>query len=143
MRDLDFAKLALKERHLSLVIVKNQENIFESCSSGISGLLDAVERLSTKLYGSSVADKIVGRAAALLIVYSRIKEVYAVLLSREGLKVLKENNISIEYNRLIPKVLDRTAMDICPFEEFSLTIKSPNDAYRMLKDCAEKIRSEK
>ena len=143
MRNLDLAKLALKERYLSLVIVKNQKNIFESCSSGINGLLQAIEKLSTKLDGSSVADKIVGRAAALLIIYSRIKEVYAVMLSREGLKVLKENDISIEYDRLVPKVLVRTSMSICPFEKFSLTIESPNDAYRMLKDCTDKIRTAK
>jgi len=143
MRDIELAKETLKEKNLSLVIVKEGKLLFKSDSSGINGLLQAIENLEKNLHRSSVADRVVGRAAALLLAYSRVKEVYASTLSNEGLRVLKENNIPAEHDNLVPKILDKEEKNICPFEKFSLTIKSPNEAYRKLKEFTEKLRKKK
>jgi hypothetical protein len=139
MRDLEIAKEMLKERNLSLIIVKARKPIFESGSSGMHGLLQAIENLGKGLRGSSVADRVVGRAAALLLGYSRVKEVYAATLSNEGLKLLKENNVLVQYDILVPKVLDKDGKKICPFERFALTIERPDEAYEKLKTFAETL----
>jgi hypothetical protein len=68
-----------------------------------------------------------------------VNEVYAFVLSREGLKVLEENRIKVEYLNLVQAVLDRTGKNICPFEKFSSEIKSLDKAYEQLKDFAEKF----
>jgi len=143
MRDLELAKQILDGRNLALAIVKGGKILFESYSSGISGLLQAVERHKEELYGSSVADRVVGRAAALLLACSQVKEVYAFTLGNEGLKVLKENNIPFEYDGLVPKILDGDRKDICPFERFSSTIRSLDEAYERLKAFAENLQKEK
>lgn len=143
MLDLELAKQNLKEKNLSLVIVKEGKIIFESRSSGISGLLQAVEKSKESLFGSSVADRIVGRAAALLLVYSHVKEVYASIISKEGMKVLRENGVPVEYDGLVSKIMDRKGKDICPFERFSLAIRTPEESYEKLKTFAEKFRVEK
>lgn len=140
MRDLELAKEILKRKDLSLVIVKQGEPLYESTSSGIEGLLRAIERLRDSLCDSSVADKVVGRAAALLLIYSHVKEVYAATLSNEGLKVLSECNVPVEHEGLVPKILDREGKSICPFEQFSLTINSIDEAYEQLKAFTENLR---
>jgi hypothetical protein len=140
MRDLELAKEILKKKNLSLVMVKGGKPIFESHSSGISGLLQAIDNLKEMLHGSFVADRVVGRAAALLLTYSCVKKVCAVTLSSEGLRVLVDNNIKVEYGNLVPKILDKEGKNICPFEKFSLTITSPTEAYEQLKVFAENIR---
>ncbi len=140
MRDLELAKEILRGKNLSLVIVKRGTPLFESHSSGISGLLQAIDSMGNILSGASVADRVVGKAAALLLTCSRTKEVYAATLSNEGLKVLKENGIPVEHDNLVPKILDKEGKNICPFEKFSLTIKTPNEAYIKLKAFAENIK---
>ena len=140
MRDLGMAKEILKKRDLSLVIVKEDELLFESSSSGIKGLLQAIDKFEDGLDGSSVADRVVGRAAALLLAYSRVRDVYAVTLSDEGLEVLKENSVPVEHDNLVPNILDRKGENICPFEKFSLTITSVEEAYRQLRAFAENLQ---
>jgi len=143
MQDLELAREILKKKDLSLAIVKEGEPLFESSSSGINGLLQAVEKLKDNLHESSVADRIVGRAAALLLVYSHVKEVYAATLSSEGLKVLKEYDVPAEHDDLVPKILDREGKNICPFERFSLTIKSVDEAYEQLKAFTESLKAKR
>ena len=137
MRDLDLAKQALKERNLSLVIVKAGKTLFESSCSGVRGLLQAIEALDKGLRESSVADRVVGRAAALLLASAQAREVYAAIISVEGLKVLEKNNIPVEHSMLVPMILDREGKNICPFEKFSLTIEALDRAYKQLKAFAE------
>jgi hypothetical protein len=140
MSDIEIAKQFLKKKRLSLVVVKDGTTIFHSRLSGISGLLEAVERLRNDLNGSSVADRVVGRAAALLLASSQVGIVYALTLSVEGLKVLEENGIPLQYEKLVPKILDKSGRDICPFERFSMTISSLSEAYEKLKNFAETLK---
>jgi len=139
MEDLERAREILKEEKLTLVIVKNGEVIFSSGSPGINSILQAIESLGDYISGASAADKVVGKAAALLFAYSRIKGVYAVTLSIEGLNVLRKNRILIKYEELVPRILDKSGKNICPFEEIALKIESPSQAYEELKRLAEEI----
>jgi len=132
MLDIERAELRLKEEKISLVVVKNGKVIFETESHGIKGFLEAIEFLREELAGSSVADKVVGRAVALLFVYFRISAVFAVTISVEGVKVLEDNNIFYQFERSVPNILNQKRNDICPFEKLALTIANPEEAYRKL-----------
>jgi len=140
MRELEMAKKILGEENLSLVIVKKYKVLFKSRSSGISGLLQAIENLNDGLHKSSVADRVIGRAAALLLVYFHAKEAYCATVSSEGLRVLKESNIPLEHENIVSRILDKEGKDICPFERFSLAISSPEEAYEKLKAFADSLK---
>jgi hypothetical protein len=140
MNDLELAKNVLKKNLFSLVIAKNGNLLFKSKLSGIYGLLQAINELQEDLYDSSIADKVVGRAAALLFKHIGVKEVFAVIVSEAGLIVLNEYGVSIEYDKLVPKILDRRGGNICPFEKFSFTINSPSEALKKFKNFTEQIQ---
>ncbi len=139
MLDLQKAKRLLKERGLTLVIVKDGKVIFETEKSGIQGFLEAIEKFNEILAGSSVADKIIGRAAALLCAYSKVMEAFASVLSFDGKKILEENKIYYEFEDLVPRILDKDRRESCPFERFSKSINNPREAYTKLKKLAEKL----
>jgi len=143
MRELEVAKKVLREENLSLVIVKKDKVLFKSSSSGIRGLLQAIENLNDELHKSSVADRVIGRAAALLLVYFHAKEAYGATVSKEGLRVLKESNIPLEHENIVSRILDREGKDICPFERFSLTINSPEESYKRLRAFADGLKKER
>lgn len=133
MRDLDIAKKRLYAANLTLVVVKDTIVLFETASHKIFGFLDAIDDLGSKLEDSSVADRVVGKAVALLFVYSKISHAYAEFLSKEAKMVLEKNGVFCEWKTVIEKVLDSSRKDICPFEKAALDIINPEEAYRAFK----------
>ncbi len=133
MQDLKLAKHRLKQKNLNLAIAKNGSIIFENESQGIRGLLHAIEKLGKELIGSSVADKIVGRAAAMLCVYSKAASVFAVTISEEGTKVLEDNKVFYRFENRVPNILNYEGTDICPFEKLVMSFTKPREAYNKLK----------
>jgi len=131
--DLNLAKQRLNQKNVSLVVAKEGRVIFETEAHGINGLLDAIKRLGDNMADSSVADRIVGRAAALLLVYSGVVAVFAATASEGGIKVLKEHNIFHEFERRVPRILDVKKVDVCPFEKLVAKFSDPKEAYEELR----------
>ena len=141
-QDLELAKSRLKDRDLALVIAKEREVIFETKAQGVGGFLQAIEKLEKRLVTSSVADKIVGAAAAMLCAYSGVSSVFAVTISKEGIRVLEDNNITYRFEHEVPNILNHGKADVCPFEKLVTGYTDPKKAYTKLKAFAES-KSEK
>jgi hypothetical protein len=131
--DLNLAKRTLREEELSLVVAKNGRVLFRSKSHGVSDLLAMISDIGGLAEGGSLADSIVGRAAALLCVYSKIIAVYGVNMSEGALSVFKANDIKCEYETLVARILNREKNDICPFDKAVLGIDDPSIALDKLK----------
>lgn len=134
-QDLELAKIKLISEDLSLVIVNDGKVVFETKKHGVSGFLEAIENLKQNLIEASVADKIVGVAAAMLCVYSNVSSVFALTVSEEGIKVLEDNNIVCLFEKRVSKVLNRKKTDVCPFEKMAMSSGSSEEAYMKLKTC--------
>jgi hypothetical protein len=134
--DLELAKQKLTQNDLSLVIVKNGQTVFETKKQGVSGFLQAIETLDQNLAGASVADKIVGVAAAMLCAYSKVSSVFALTVSESGLGALEENNILCLFEKKVENILNRDKTDVCPFEKLAIGSKTPAEAFTKVKDCA-------
>lgn len=134
--DLNIAKQRLKQQNLALVIAKKGKVVFETNSHGIGGLLKAIEELDKEMKGSSVADKIVGKAAALLCVYAGVVAVFAVTASEKGIRALRDNNVLCLFENKVPYILNYKRNDICPFEKLVIDISDSKEAYEKLKSFA-------
>jgi hypothetical protein len=141
MTDLEIAKNELYEENLTLAIVKNGEVLYSTKSHRISGFLDAVEKCGTKLDGASLADRVAGKAVALLCVYAKINEVYAAVLSRKAQVIFNQNRISVHWNELVDNVLDANKTAMCPFEKAAAEISKPQKAYRTFKGLLENLKA--
>ncbi len=132
-KDVDIAQLRLKKEDLSLVIVKNKKVLFETKNIGINGFLQAIENLDKNLVKSSVADKIMGVAAAMLCVYTGVSSVFAMTISDPGIKVLKDNKISYVFENKVSNILNHNKTDVCPFEKQAIASINSEEAYMKLK----------
>ncbi len=141
MTDLDIAKSELYEENLTLAIVKNGEVLYSTKSHRISGFLDAIDKCGAKLEGASLADRVAGKAIALLCVYAKIKEVYAAVLSRQAQVIFKKNKISTHWNELVENVLDTTKTGMCPFEKAAAEVSDPQKAYKTFKGLLETFKA--
>lgn len=141
MIDLDIAKTELYEEKLTLAIVKNGSVMFATKSHRISGFLDAIEQLGEKLDGASLADRVAGKAIALLCTYAKIKAVYAEVLSRKAQAIFKQHQISVQWRELVDNVLDASKTGVCPFEKAAADVSDPEKAYRGFKDLQKRLRA--
>jgi predicted RNA methylase len=140
MQDLEMAKKQLSDKELTLAIAKNGQVIFQTDSHRISGFIRAIDTLGTQLNGTSVADRVAGKALALLCVYAGIREVYAEVLSKKAKAVFEENKVTVEWKELVDNVLDLNKTDVCPFEKAATGISDPKDSYVAFKALLEKMK---
>ena len=115
-----------------LEIWQGDKIIFQSEKGGIGGLIDFIDKYGTKLENLIIFDRIVGRGAALLIVFLKAKEVFTKIISESGKKVLEESNIEFHFKETVPNIMNKKGNDICPIEKLSFG-KMPEAFYRILK----------
>lgn len=137
--DLEIARRDVKEKGFTLSIVRGGERILQSNSPGISVLVSAIDEDRFRFKRASVADKILGRAAAMLFVYSEISCIYASVASQDALAILKRFDISFECKRIVKRIMNRNKSSICPFEKLVLEVDTPEEAFERLKAC--KVRT--
>lgn len=123
LTDIEIAKKILFEEDLKICIVKNKEVIYKSIKRGIYPMYDAVINQFNELEGASVADRVVGRAAALLNVYAKVATVYSEVISENALALLKENEIEVSYDTSVSGIQNREKNDACPIEKISSKVK--------------------
>jgi Domain of unknown function (DUF1893) len=128
----------LEETGNSLMIYKQGELIFESDLKGIRPHLKAIDELGEKLEDSLMVDKILGRAAAFLVVYSRAAEAMAMIVSTPGKMVMEKYSLKFSYREEVPHIKLENGVIYCPFERMVQDIDDPDEAYRAI---VEKMRS--
>lgn len=125
MQDIEMAKKRLIEKDLKLVAVKDGVVIFESQESGINPMYILAREKRILAKDSSIADRVIGKGAALLCAHIGIKKLYADLMSRAAIEVLREYGIEYEYKNTCQYVMNRDKTGSCPIEEMSEDIEDP------------------
>jgi len=133
--DIDIAKRDVKERGFALSIVKDRETLFQSKTPGIFVLVTAIDKERSRFKGASAADKILGKAVAMLLIYSGIKRVYASTASQDALATLEKFKIPFEFGVTVPKILNRDRTSTCQFESLVRDAQTPEEAFEKLKIC--------
>lgn len=124
MKDIDIAVELLKKNNFTLVVVKEGKVIFSSYDKGINPLYTVLREQKEDLKGASIADRVTGKAAAMLCSYAEIKELKTELISVNAINVLKEANIKYDYVQITPYIKNRDQTGMCPVE--TLTLKANN-----------------
>lgn len=124
MKDIEIAKYLLKKEDLTLVIVNNGEVIYKSNKRGISPLFRAVIEVNESLKDSSIADKVIGKAAAMLCLYAGIKELHTNVISEKAIDVLNRTKIMYKYKNRCSFIKNRDNTGICPVEALALNTES-------------------
>lgn len=134
--DIEKAKAALVGHSIALC---RNNSIVTSDKKGISPMIDFISD-GVKLEGYSVADLVVGKAAAMLFVYAGIKEVFAKTISKGGAQFLQKHNVPYTYEVLADNIISRKGDDICPMEKVVLNVEDEQQAFCLIKEKLEQLR---
>lgn len=136
MSDIERAKATLRGHS---VAVCRAGEVMTRDGRGIAPLL-AIASEENALRGASVADLIVGKAAAMLMTYAGVSEVYAEVMSEAGERTLSEHDIPHSCGLLVPYIIDRTGKDVCPMERAVADVSDPAEAYAVLSARLEELK---
>jgi L-lactate utilization protein LutC len=139
MKEIDIAKKLLNDENLNLAIVKDSKIIFKSTDRGIKPLYTAINEIREKLSGCSIADRVTGKAAAMLCKHGDIKELHTKLISENAINILKETSIIFNYDELTPFIKNRDKTGMCPIESLSIKANSIDELLAEISSFLENI----
>lgn len=106
----------------SLVVIKNGKIIFSSDKDRLRPIIICINQNKLAMQNSIILDKVIGLAAAKLLVYAKVKEIYSLVASRSAVSYLSENGISIKAEKVVDKILNNDKSDLCPMEKLAETM---------------------
>lgn len=110
---------------MAFVLVRDGRVLASGTREGVSELLDAVGTAGDAARGASLADKIVGKAVAMVAVHAGVVSVYTPLGSEAAARALAERGIAFEAERLVPLIRNKRNDGPCPMERLSLPLDEP------------------
>ena len=105
-------------------ILCDRDRVLTSKKTGIAPLLERCEDAS-ELAGMEVADRIVGKAAAMLLTLFGVKAVYGEVMSKTALQFLTAHGIEAQYGTLVPMIINRKGDGMCPMEQTVAALDDP------------------
>lgn len=125
------AKMALREE-ITFAAVLSDGSLVTSERKGIAPMMALLAEDAGCLQGAAVADRVIGRAAALLMAKGGVAELYGGIISSHARKAFQETGLSFSYGKEVAYIINRSRTGMCPMEETVLRISDPEKAYLAL-----------
>ncbi|MBP5365160.1 MAG: DUF1893 domain-containing protein [Bacteroidales bacterium] len=106
----------LDEGELSLIVAQgNEQHTFKK--RGVRDLYNIITSKSGILKDARVADRVVGKGAAVLLAMGGAKEVFTHTISEPALELLKKHGIAVFYDTKTDHIINQAGTDWCPVEK--------------------------
>lgn len=122
----------LKEDQKSCVILSEDGAVRCSDAIGIKPLMVELRADRKAFQGSVIADKVVGKAAALLAVLGEVQAVFGRVMSEGAVSIFEKHQIPYQFEILVPYIKNRTKDGMCPMEETVQLVENPEEAFEAL-----------
>lgn len=110
---------------------------------GIIDLYSLLRDEPSFLDGAAVADRVVGKAAATLMILGGVSSVFTDVISLPALILLREARIDTDFCLLVPFIQNTDKTDWCPLEKVCYDENSPGKIFRIIELHANQDKSHK
>lgn len=122
-------------------VIMNPAGIHTFTQRGVADLYDLYQTNPSLMKGAAIADKVIGKAAAALMLLGGIKTVYADVISTPALTLLRNANMEVTFGKEVPYIENREKNGWCPLESACYTLDSVTEIYPEIQKFITKIRS--
>ena len=129
---LEQAKAAL-QGDITFAAILKDDTLITSEKKGIAPMMALLSADEEVLAGAVVADRVIGRAAALLMQKAGVAQAYGSVVSTHALKVFQAADLSFSYDREVDYIINRAGNGMCPMEQTVLDLSDPEEAYAALR----------
>lgn len=135
--DMDELIRILRDGHHSLVVANKDVLVFDG--RGISDLYMLLTCRPECLRGASLADKVVGKGAAALMVLGGVNNVFAEIISDPALSLLHANKVSVSFGKKVSNIINRAGDGICPVEQLCIDCSSATECLPLITEFIQKM----
>ena len=98
------------------LVVADGGSVFTFDGRGVADLYRLWTEQPAVLRGASVADKVVGKGAAALMIAGGVREVYAEVVSEAACELFGQSAVQLTYGLRVPHIINRAGTGRCPLE---------------------------
>ncbi len=116
------------------LIVLNHDSMSMYNGRGVQDLLRLVTEEPERLEGAIVADKIIGKASATLMVAGGVSEVHTNIISTPAMRVFKEAGVKVHAEEEVAQILNRDQSGQCPIDGLLNEAETVEECVEILKE---------
>lgn len=124
-------------------VIANGNSTRTFTQRGVADLYDLLTQEPDFLKGAFIADKVVGKGAAALMILGGIKELYTDIISSKALELFRESEVKVGFAQEVPFIWNRDHTGWCPVETMCNEEKSAEAILPLIRDFLERMRSGK
>jgi len=137
---LDEVRGMIKAADISCAVIKDGNVVHTACGRGVSPLRAIYEDSPEMLKDAFVVDKIIGKAAAVILVLGGAKQAHGIIMSFAAKQYLETRGIAVGFDRCVDVITARSGSGICAIEKSVIDIDDPWEAYDTLTRKIESLR---
>lgn len=107
---------------------------------GVADLWQLCQSDEHFLQGARIADKVIGKGAAALMIHGGACEVYADVISQPALDLLQGHGVSTGYRQLTYRILNRRADGLCPVETLCVNLDTIDEMVEAISNFINNIK---
>lgn len=123
----------LRREQCSLVVEDREGHVTTYGKPGVRDLIWLLDNAPERLAGARVADKVIGRAAAALLVNGGVTRVYGEVMSRKAVNLLEEAGVAHAWGTLVDGIVIPAGDNRCPLERIVEPAATAREAEALLR----------
>ena len=115
-------------------VVKSHDETRTFSRKGVADLAELYRTEPTFLKDALVADKVVGKGAAAILILGGVKRIHARLISKAALELLKGHPVQVDFDEKVHHIINRTGTDWCPIEKRMKGVPNAEECWVRIED---------
>lgn len=129
---LQTALKLLETGNAACICIHDGKIIAQKAGRGVGPILQLYQE--NLLPQACIVDKVVGKAAAMVMTRGGIASCHAVVISKMALDWLQSRNIPVTYGSCVDYIINRNGDGMCPMEETVLSLTDDEEIISILQD---------
>ena len=138
MTDLEKARKYLQAEGCTCVLCRG-DRVTASHRRGVAPLLALLDS-GQDFTGFSAADKVVGKATAMLYRLLGVKAVWAAIISESAIAALREGGVEAHWGQRVDHLINRDGTGPCPMETATVHTDDPLAALAAIRQTLQKLQ---
>ncbi len=115
-------------------VVQNGTEVRPFTRRGVTDLYDLLQHDSVFMNGACVADKVIGKAAAALMILGGVKHVYTDIISQSAFDLFQRTKVEVDFVRIVPYIENRDKSGWCPLEKLTFSAETPEEIFPLIRE---------
>lgn len=133
--------IEILRREKCSLVVKNHGIVTTYSKPGVRDLEHLLDHEPEVLQGAVIADKVIGKAAAAIVVVGGVKALYAEVMSKKAIPFLDEAGIAYSYGTLVDTIKEEGGR--CQLEKITAPATTPEETVALLRAHFEEKKRER